>query len=206
MTMLRPLLNASALCLFGVSAAHADVSYSYLDGALAKTSVDSGTLGEQDGVSGDFLFSYEILSFLYVFGGYEYAEFDDLPIDGELIQAGAGVHYDPNANSSVFFNLAGLSADVDVVSGLTTVRAEEDGYGYALGYRETNDSGRLEFAISAEHQEFDDTADTWINMGLEFRVTPRFRITTRVSFAGEENVGRIGVRYYLPNRFDRPRD
>ena len=45
----------------------------------------------------------------------------------------------------------------------------------------------MEFAISAEHQEFDTEADTWINMNLEVRVTTRFKILAGVTFAGEEN-------------------
>jgi hypothetical protein len=60
------------------------------------------------------------------------------------------------------------------------------------------------------HREFDTTSiiesDTRINLGLEWRVTPRLRITPRVSFAGEQNAARVGVRYYLPSRFERSRD
>jgi hypothetical protein len=202
--MLRPILTASVLCLFAAApAVSAELSYSYLDGAIAKTSIDTPTLGEQDGVAGEFEASYEILSFLYVLGGYEYAEWDDLPIDHDLVHAGAGVHYNPSDHASIFFNLEGLKSQADVVTTLGVLRSDEEGYGYAFGYREANKSGSMEFAISAEHQEFDDAADTWINMNLEFRVTKRFNILAGVTFAGEENAGRIGVRYYLPNRFDK---
>jgi hypothetical protein len=201
--MLRPYLTVSVLCLFAAApAANAELSYSYLDGALAKTSIDTATLGEQDGVAGEFEASYEILSFLYVLGGYEYAEWDDLPIDGDLVHAGAGVHYESSDHASIFFNVEGLKTEADVVTPLGVIRSDEDGYGYAFGYREVNKNGRMEFAISAEHQEFDDAADTWVNMSLLFRVTPRFKILAGVTFAGEENAGRVGVRYYLPNRFD----
>ena len=35
-----------------------------------------------------------------------------------------------------------------------------------------------------------------------FRATQRLKVTTAVQFAGDENAFKVGVRYYLPNRFD----
>jgi hypothetical protein len=43
-------------------------------------------------------------------------------------------------------------------------------------------------------------------MGLLFGITPRFKLTTGVQFAGGENLFKVGIRYYLPNRFDKQRD
>jgi hypothetical protein len=125
--MFRPCLTASVLCLFGAgSAANAELSYSYVDGAVAATSTDS-TLGEQDGLAGDVVLSYELLDLLHVFGGYEYTELDDFPIDGELTHAGVGVHFAPSEHASVYFNLAALTTELDVVTGLGTLRADEEG-------------------------------------------------------------------------------
>jgi hypothetical protein len=204
--MLRPLLTASALCLLACTpAANAELSYSYLQGALFANSTDTPA-GEQDGVGGEFSASYEILSYLHVFAGTRYTELDDLPLDSTLIQAGVGVNYDPAPNKSLYFNLAAVSAEADLIAGgLGTISADDEGYAYAFGYREIGENGRIEFALSVEHMEFDQSAgsDTWIDMGLQFRVTPRFKIETAVRFVGDENAFKVGVRYYLPNRFDR---
>jgi hypothetical protein len=203
--MLRSCLATSVLGLLTASAAHAEMSYSYVDGTLAVTAEDTATLGEQDGMAAELEFSYDILRYLHVFASYERSELDDLAVDGDVLQAGAGVHFDPGENKSVFFNLAALTAEFDVATTLGTVSADDDGYSYALGYREVTKTGRTEFLISAEHQELSDadTGDTWINMNFVFRVTPRLRILGGVTFAGEENAARVGVRYYLPNRFQR---
>lgn len=203
--MLRSCIAASVLGLFAASAAEAQLSYSYVDATLSKTSEDTALLGEQDGKTAEFEFSYDVLPYLYVFGSYEYAEYDDLTIDGDVLQAGAGVHFEPASNKSIFFNLAALKSEYDIGLGADTVRADDDGYSYALGYREITKTGRTEFLISAEHRELSDadTGDTWINMNFVFRATPRFRVLGGITFAGEQNAARIGVRYYLPNRFDR---
>jgi hypothetical protein len=85
---------------------------------------------------------------------------------------------------------------------------DDDGYTYLFGWREMNKSGRMEFNLSGQHIDYNKTnaADTWINMGLIFKITPRFKLTTAVQFAGDEDVFKVGLRYYLPNRFDKKRD
>jgi hypothetical protein len=201
MLMLRPFLIAFAVCLVAAPAAYADLSYSYVDGAVFRNSVDT-SIGEQDGKGIEGRFSYDVVKFLHVFAGAQYVEFDDIPVDTKLIEAGAGVHYSFSDLGSLYFNLSALTIDA---SG-PTIGADDDGYGYAFGYREANKSGKMEFNLSAEHIELSDadSGDTWINMGLLFRVTSRFKITTGVQFAGDENLFRVGVRYYLPSRFDNP--
>jgi hypothetical protein len=202
--MLRAFIAGSAICLLAAApAAYADLSYSYLDGSVVKNSVET-SVGEQDGTGIDFRFSYDVLGYLHVFAGAKYAEFDDLPVDSTLIQAGAGVHYAPSDRTSIYFDLAALTAETEVSAGGPSLSLDDDGYAYALGFREANKTGRIEFNISAEHVELSDadTGDTWVNMGLMFRATQRLKVTTAVQFAGDENAFKVGVRYYLPNRFD----
>jgi hypothetical protein len=203
--MLRSCLTAAVLGLLTTSAAQAELSYSYLDGGIAVTSEDTETLGEQDGMAAEIAFSYDILAYLHVLASYEYSEYDDLPVQGDVLKAGAGVHYNPTADKSLFFNLTALTTTFDVVTPLGTVSTDDDGLGYEFGYREASKNGRMEFLISAEHQELNDAdiSDTWVNMNLEFHATKRFKIFGGVTFAGEQNAARVGVRYYLPNRLQR---
>jgi hypothetical protein len=201
--MVRLFLAASAVCLMAATpAAYAELNYSYVDGSVVTNSVETA-VGDQDGTGIEALFSYDILSFLHVFGGTRVTELDDLPVDTTFVQAGAGVHYAPNDHSSIYFNLAAHTTELETSSGGPSISVDDDGYLYAFGYREENRTGRMEFNISAEHIELNDadTGDTWINMGLIFRATPRFKVTTAVQFAGDENAFKVGVRYYLPNRF-----
>jgi hypothetical protein len=199
--MLRPLIAASALALVvAAPAAQAELSYSYVELGVASSETDT-VLGAQDAPAIEASASYEILSYFHVFGGYRSIDFDDLPVTSNLATLGAGVNYDFTPRSSIFFNLAALSASSDVV-GATAVGIDDDGYGYTFGYREANRSGRMEFLLSAEHLEFDgvDYADTRLHMGLLFKVTKRFNVDTDLQWVGDENAFKVGVRYYLPNR------
>lgn len=196
-TLLVTISLAAAPC------ANADVSYSYLQGAWTGTEA-STALGEQDGMGPEVNASYEVLRFLHVFGGYRLIELDDISVETELFTAGAGVNYDFSDHQSVFFNLAGVEAQADLVTGVGSIGVDDTGYFYSIGYRESNND-RLEFAISADHIEFDDSdsSDTSISMSLQYRITQRFRFEGGANFAGEDRFWKIGVRYYLPNRFDR---
>jgi hypothetical protein len=199
--MQRPLFAASVIGLLaGAPAANAQLSYSYAQGALLTTESDT-VAGEQDGKAADVSFSYDVLRFLHVFAGYKYHELDDLPVELTTVQAGAGFNFDVSDRQSVFINLSAVTFESDVATGIGTFGADDDGYGYAIGYRESNDR-RLEFQVSAEHVELSDSdyADTWITTSLQLRVTPRLKVEGGVTFLGEENSLRIGVRYYLPNR------
>ncbi len=183
--------------------ANADVSYSYLQGAW--TGTEAGTvLGDQDGTGPEVSASYELLRWLHVFGSYRMIELEDVSLDTELFTAGAGVNWDFSDHQSVFFNLAGVEAQADLVSGGGRIGADDTGYFYSIGYRENNND-RLEFAVSADHIEFDDSdsSDTSISMSLQYRITQRFRFEGGVNFAGEDRFWKVGVRYYLPNRLDR---
>jgi hypothetical protein len=203
--MPRPFLAAAAACLLAVApVANAELSYSYVDGAVLVNNVDS-SVGDQDGTGIEGWFSYDVLQYLHVFAGTKYVELDDLPIDTTLIEAGAGVDYSPSPLTSIYFNLAALTTDVQVSSGGPSFGVDDDGYSAAFGYRELNKSGKMEFNLSVERMELDKASygDTWVNMGLMFRATQRLKVTTAVQFAGDENVFRVGVRYYLPNRFDK---
>ena len=201
--MLRPFLAASTVCLLAATpAAYADLSYSYLEGAVFDNSTDTSVSDDEDGKGFEGRFSYDLLRFLNVYAGTKYTEFDDVPGDLTLIEAGAGVHFSPNPLASIYFTLGALTVD----AGGTTISADDDGYEYELGYREANKSGKIEFNLSAEHIEFNDAdyGDTTVNLGLMFRATKRLKVTTSVQFAGDENAFKVGVRYYLPNRFDNP--
>jgi hypothetical protein len=201
--MMRPLVIASAFGLMATSPiAAADLSYSYVEGGAGVSEVDTA-VGEQDSNDWDVVFSYEIMRFLHVFGGYGYSELDDLPVEEDVVHAGVGVNYDFSDRKSLYFNLAGITADAELDTGLGTISADDDGYSYSLGYREANN--RLEFGISAEHVEFSDSdySDTWVSARLRYRITDRFQAGGTVNFAGDESGWKIDVRYYLPSRFDR---
>jgi hypothetical protein len=205
--MVRSLPLVCALSLFAAAApAHADISYSYVEVSGLVNSTDTAVGDDEDGSGVEAWASYELMRFLHVFGGTKYVEFDDLPVENTLVQAGAGVNYDFSPTQSLYFNVAAITAESDVATpGGPTVSADDDGVTYALGYREATRTGKTEFIIAAEHVEFGDSdfSDTWLDMGLLFRVTPRFKVQTAVQFGGEENGFKVGVRYYLPNRLDR---
>lgn len=198
--MQRPLIVVSLIGLLAAApAAEAQMSYSYAQGFLQRTETDT-VAGEQDGKGFEGFFSYDLLPFLHVFGGFRTQELDELPVDLHTTQAGVGFNFDISARQSVFINVAAIRAEADTVTGLGTIGVDDDGYSYAIGFREANHR-RLEFQVSAEHIELRDSdySDTWIDTSLQLVVAPRFRVEGGIRFLGEENVLRLGVRYYLPN-------
>jgi len=207
--MPRPLVLGLALCSLAATPARADLSYSYLEGSLFANSTDAAVAANLPGKGGDFLFSYGVLKLLHVFGGAKYFELDDYPASDTLAEAGAGVNYNPSPLSSIYFDVAAFTSTAyQPTPTRRTVRFDDNGYTYLFGWREANKPGRMEFNLSAQRIEYDkaNTVDTWVNLGFSFRVTPRFKITTAVQFGGDENLLKVGVRYYLPNRFDKRRD
>jgi hypothetical protein len=207
--MPRPLALALALCSLAATPARADLSYSYLEGSLFANETDTPVGDNLPGKGGDFLFSYGVLKLFHVFGGAKYFELDDYPASVTTAQAGAGVNYNPSPLTSIYFDVAAVSsiAYQPTPTG-RIVRFDDDGYTYLFGWREANKPGRMEFNLSAQRIEYNkaNTADTWVNLGFVFRVTPRFKMSTALQFGGDENVLKVGVRYYLPNRFDKRRD
>jgi hypothetical protein len=196
------LLLVTVLLGAGASA-KADVSYSYLQALWTGTEVAT-PLGDLDGMGPEVSGSYEILRFLHVFGSYRMIELEDVSLETELFTAGAGVNWDISDRQSVFFNLAGVDAQADLVTGGGRIGADDTGYFYSIGFRESNND-RLEFTVSADHIEFDDSdsSDTSISMSLQYRITPLFRFEGGANFAGKDPFWKFGVRYDLPNRFDR---
>jgi hypothetical protein len=183
--------------------AKADLSYSYLQGAWTVTEVGT-SMGKFDAAGPELSGSYEVLRFLHVFASYRLVELEDVSLETELLTAGAGLNWDLSDHQSVFFNLAGVDAQADLISGGGRIGVDDTGYFYSIGFRESNND-RLEFSVSADHIEFDDSdsSDTSISMSLQYRITPRFRFEGGVNFLGEDSYWKVGVRYYLPNRFDR---
>jgi hypothetical protein len=207
--MLRPLTLGLALCSLAAMPARADLSYSYVDGSALKNSTDTAVGGNLDGTGGEAWFSYGVLKLLHVFGGTKFFDFDDYSASVTLVEAGAGVNYNPSPLTSMYFDVAAVSSTADRLTPTgPTVGVDDDGYTYLFGWREANKTGKMEFNLSAQHIDYNktDVADTWVNMGLLFRITPRFKLTTAVQFAGHEDLFKVGVRYYLPNRFDKKKD
>jgi hypothetical protein len=217
--MLRPLAFGLALCsLAALPVRAADMrydaapangpglSYSYVEGSLFKNNTGTA-IGELDGKGGEAWFSYSVLKLMHVFGGAKYVEFDDYSLNTTRVEAGVGVHYNPSPLTSMYFDVAAVTSSADPLTpGGPTIGVDDNGYTYLFGWRSTNVSRKMEFNISAQHISYSKTIsepDTWINMGLLFRATKRLMVVTEVQATGNENLFKAGVRYYLPNRFDK---
>ena len=207
--MLRALASGLAVSLLAATPARADVSYSYVEGAVFQTNTDTSFSTNLKGTGAEGWFSYGVLKLLHVFGGGNEVEFDGYSAKTTLAEAGAGVNFNPSRLTSIYFDVAAVSSTAGrVTPGGPRIGVNDDGYTYLFGWRETNKSGGMEFNLSAQRIDYNKTnaTDTWINMGLTFRITPRFKLTTAVQFAGDNDLFKFGVRYYLPSRFDKQRD
>jgi len=202
--MLRPFAFGLSLCCLVVLPARADISYSYVEGSVFQNNTGTA-IGELDGKGAEAWFSYSVLKLMHVFAGTKYVDFDDYSTNTTLVEAGIGVNYSLSPLSSVYFDVAAVSSSADsLTTGGPKIGVDDDGYTYLLGWREENKTGKMEFNVSAQHITYNkvDEPDTWLNVGLLFRATKRLKVTTAVEFTGNENLFKVGVRYYLPNRFD----
>lgn len=216
--MLRPLALGLALCSLVALPAHAadmnynaavagpNLSYSYVEGSIFKNNTGTA-IGELDGKGAEAWFSYGVLKLLHVFGGTKYVDFDDYTVNTTLVEAGAGWNYSPSPLTSMYFDVAAVTSSADSLTpGGPKVGVDDSGYTYLFGWRSANPSRRMEFNLSAQHITYNkvtDGSDTWINLGLLFRATNKLMVVTSVEFTGKENLFKAGVRYYLPNRFDK---
>jgi hypothetical protein len=215
--MLRPLAFGLALCSLVALPARADMtsyneevpgpdlSYSYVEGSVFINNTGTA-IGELDGKGAEAWFSYSVLKMLHVFGGTKFVDFDDYTVNTTLVEAGAGWNYNPSPLTSMYFDVAAVTSSADSLTPAgPKIGVDDNGYTYLFGWRSANKSRRMEFNISAQHISYSkvDEPDTWINIGLLFRATKRLMVVTSVEATGKENLFKAGVRYYLPNRFDK---
>ena len=215
--MLRPLALGLVLCSlvtlpargadmnYNEAVAGPDLSYSYVEGSIFQNNTGTA-IGELDGKGAEAWFSYSVLKLLHVFGGTKYVDFDDYSVNTTLVEVGAGWNYNPSPLTSMYFDIAAVSSTADSLTPAgPKIGVDDDGYTYLFGWRSANRSRKMEFNISAQHITYNkvDEPDTWINVGLLFRATNRLTVVTGVEFTGKENLFKAGVRYYLPNRFDK---
>src|SRR5690606_41992462 len=99
--MQRAMLFAALAATLTVSAAaEAQLSYSYVSANYVDSEADTA-LGEHDGTGPEFIVSFDILSFLHVFGGAKQIELDDLSVETQTLHAGAASHWDMDEERSV---------------------------------------------------------------------------------------------------------
>ena len=193
------MLIATVVAPWSWAAAQApQINYNYLQVTAAVTRNDTALGEELDGLAAEINGNYEILDILHVFGGYAAGELDDEPLETSTIRAGIGVDFDVSAQQSVYFDLAAVSIDTDLITELGTVSSDVDGYGASIGYRERNHT-RLEFTASLDYVEYSDLDDsnTSLTTSLQYELTPRWRLEGGVTFGGDNEAWRFGARYYF---------
>ncbi len=192
---------ALATLLVPLSWARADVTHTYVEGTFTRNQVDT-LFGEEDAVGVDLAASYEVLQMLHVFGRYQYADFDDQPLEQTTGQIGIGYNWDITADRNFFVNLSVLNAEVELVDPvLGTLTGDTDAAEIAIGWRETNHTP-LEFGVSIHYREFDDVAETsdeWLDMVFLYSINRSLKIQTGIRFGGDDHSLRIGVRYDMPD-------
>ena len=188
-----------ATALLPMSWAQAQISYSYLEGALTVHEADTPFAEDEGGIGLGFKGSYEVMPILHVFGSVQAADFDDINLQTTVVQAGVGTHYDFSETKSVFLNVSVLTTDLDLDDPiLGSLSADDDGYGLSVGYREVNHTP-LEFRLSIDHISLNDsdTSETTMDISLQYEINQRLKILGGLQFGGDDGIFRAGVRYYL---------
>jgi len=178
------------------------ISYSYLEAAVTGHRIDTTLVGEEEALGAGFKASYEIMPYVHVFGSYQYTEFDDFDLQTDLVKAGVGAHYAISASKSIYADVAAITTDLELSDPVFgSVKSDDDGYGVSIGYREINHTP-LEFHLSVDYVEFDkaNTSETTADIGLQYALNRQFKILGAIQFGGDENILRLGVRYYLRGR------
>jgi len=199
------LIAAAVLPAVSLAQSRAPISYSYVELTASTHQVEVAPDTNEDAKGAGFSASYEVMSFLHVFGGYQTSEFDSFDLEADFLQVGVGAHTDFTDTKSGFVNVSGIKAEATLRDPmLGTVTTDNDGYGISLGYREINHTP-LEFQLSIDYVNFDvpgggSTSDTTMSVGLQYAFTPRLKMLGGFQFGGDEDVFRLGVRYYWSPR------
>ena len=196
---MRRLVICLAATCFAAPWAQAQINYNFLEATIGSHSVELSNNASEDGVGAGFKASYEVMSFLHVYGSLEYADFSDLDAQTTTGQIGVGTHYDFSDDKSVFVNVGAVTAETEItVAGFGPGTVDDDGYAVSMGYRETNQTP-MEFRLSLDYVKFNDSddSDSSIDMSLQYEITRRFKILGGYQFGGDDDVLRFGVRYYF---------
>jgi hypothetical protein len=181
---------------------YGEISYSYLEAALTAHRIDTTLVGEEEALGAGFKASYEVMPYMHVFGSYQFTDFDDFDLQTNLIKIGVGAHYSISATKSVYADVAAIATDLELTDPVFgSVNADDDGYGVSIGYREVNHTP-LEFHLSVDYVAFDkaDTSETTADIGLQYAINRQLKILGAIQFGGDENILRLGARYYLGGR------
>jgi hypothetical protein len=196
---MRRVIFSLVATMLAAPLAQAQINYNFLEATLTGNRIDTTGDMTEDGVGAGFRGSFEVMPYLQVFGSLQYADYSDLNVETTLTQLGVGTHYDFSDTKSVFLNVGALSADVETtVSGLGSISADDDGYGISVGYREVNDTP-LEFRLAIDYVTFNDSneSDTSVDISLQYRISRGFKILGGYQFGGDEDMLRLGIRYYF---------
>jgi len=109
------------------------------------------------------------------------------------------------ADKNLFVNLSVLTVELELRDPvLGTLKGDDDAIEAAVGWRETNHTP-LEFGVSLNYREYDKSAtnDKWMDLNFQYALSSRFKTVGGVRFGGDDNNWRIGLRFNLPDRFER---
>jgi hypothetical protein len=196
---MRRLIFSLAVTIFAAPMAQAQVNYTFIEATLTGNRVDTTGDMTEDGVGAGFRGSYEFMPFLQVFGSIQYADYSDLNTETTLSQIGIGAHYDFSETKSGFLNIGAVTASADLaVPGFGSTNVDDNGYGISVGYREVNHTP-LEFRLAVDYVHFNDAdeSDTSVDISLQYEIASGLKILGGYQFGGDEDVLRLGVRYYF---------
>jgi hypothetical protein len=152
---MRKAIMLGSMAALGVCAqalAKDDLSYSYLEGGYISS--ESGG-NDADGLN--VFGSYGFAEQAHVFASYSDQEFDDIDVDNEFIQVGAGLNWTLAPKVDLIARLSYLDLEVGSLS--------DDGYGLGFLLR-TRINDQFELASGFDYQDFDIVGEnTQINIG-----------------------------------------
>lgn len=133
--MKKQLLLALALAAAPFAASANDLSYTYVEGSLARMNLDLDGFGDVDFDGGQLRGSVKVADALYLFGGYGRVRNDDAGIDIDFNESQFGLGF-----------RAPVGAGADFIAEIGLVRQEIK----AVGERDHADGGRLSLGFRGQ--------------------------------------------------------
>lgn len=186
---------ATMLGLAGTSTAHAELSYTYVEGSYFDIDIDdSDADGDGFGIAG----SAAITDLFHLFGNYATADLDGPgggDLDFDTWELGAGVNLTMAENLDFVGRLSYLNVEVDVPG---FGGGDEDGYGLYGGLR-----GRVLESIELEggiaYADFDNSGDdTALALAGRYYFNDQVALGLSTEIGDDVTVWGINLRWELP--------
>jgi len=191
MNTVRSLVAAAALAAMPLATQAADMSYTYLEGGLARVDLD----GVSSSLDGFYLRgSVSLTDNLFLSG--DYVDVSKSGVDFEQYSVGLGGRFPLSGALDLTARIAWVQAEASVRAAPFNARAKEDGFSVGAGLRGRLGE-RLELEGNATYYDLGDGDDTAFGVAVRYFLTGNIAVGADYQRFDDADLWGLGVRASL---------